>query len=67
MKFILSSDFQSIIPRTNWSYPVKLKKNKWPEEFLDLPYPNKALFLNEDEASKLIPVAMDEWLTAMSR
>ena len=67
MKFILSADFQSIIPHTNWSYPVKLKKNKWPEEFLDLPYPTKALFLNEDEASKLIPVAMDEWLTAMSK
>ena len=67
MKFILSSDFQSIIPLTNWSYPVKLQESSWPTEFQNLPYPAKALFLNEDEASKLIPIALDEWLTAMSR
>ena len=67
MKFILSPDFQSIIPLTNWSYPVKLQESSWPPEFQDLPYPTKALFLNEDEASKLISIALDEWLTIMSR
>lgn len=67
MKFILSPDFQSIIPLTNWSYPVKLQESSWPPEFQDLPYPTKALFLNEDEVSKLIEIALDEWLTIMSR
>ena len=67
MEFILSPDFQSIIPLTNWSYPVKLKREDWPSAFLDLPYPSKSIFLNEVEASKLIPVAIDEWLTAMSK
>ena len=65
MKFILSPDFQSMIPLTNWSYPVKLDTDNWPPEFLDLPHPRKALFLNEVEASRLIPIALDEWLTAM--
>ena len=65
MKFILSPDFQSMIPLTNWSYPVKLDPDNWPPEFLDLPHPRKALFLNEVEASRLIPIALDEWLTAM--
>ena len=42
MEFILSYDFQSIIPLRNWSFPVKLKKENWPEEFLNLPLPKKA-------------------------
>ncbi len=67
MNFILSPAFQSVIPLTNWSYPVRLKKSEWPSEFVDLPSPKKALFLDEDKASKLIPVAINEWLTAMSR
>ena len=67
MEFILSPDFQSIIPLTNWSYPVKLKREAWPSAFLDLPNPRKSIFLNEVEASELAPLAIDEWLSAMSK
>jgi thiamine transport system substrate-binding protein len=67
MAFILSPDFQSIIPLTNWSYPVKLKREVWPSAFLDLPNPSKSIFLNEVEASELAPIAIDEWLSAMSK
>ena len=45
MNFILSEDFQSIIPLTNIMYPV-IKVNNLPEAFNSLNIPNKALQLS---------------------
>ena len=33
MDFVMSSEFQSIIPVTNWSYPAAQSSDEWPEVF----------------------------------
>ena len=67
MAFILSPTFQNIIPTANWSYPAALPRNQWPEAFSELNYPEKAIFLNEDEADALRDEAIAEWRTAFSQ
>lgn len=67
MAFILSPTFQNIIPTANWSYPSALPKDQWPEAFSQLNYPEKAIFLNEDEADALRDEAIVEWRTAFSQ
>ena len=51
LKFILTDDFQSIIPTTNWMYPVT--KTQQPPEFNELIKPENA-FLFSSEQVKLI-------------
>lgn len=67
MAFILSPKFQSLIPTANWSYPAALPKDQWPEAFSQLNYPEKAIFLNEDEAAAKRDQAIEEWRTAFSQ
>lgn len=67
MAFILSPTFQNIIPTANWSYPSALPKDQWPEAFSQLNYPEKAIFLNEEEADALRDEAIVEWRTAFSQ
>ncbi|WP_066703226.1 thiamine ABC transporter substrate binding subunit [Celeribacter ethanolicus] len=67
MAFILSPTFQNIIPTANWSYPAALPKDQWPEEFSQLNYPEKAIFLSEDEADALRNEAIAEWRAAFSQ
>ncbi|TNE64519.1 MAG: thiamine ABC transporter substrate binding subunit [Rhodobacteraceae bacterium] len=67
MAFILSPTFQNIIPTANWSYPAALPKDQWPEEFSQLNYPEKAIFLSEDEAGALRNEAIAEWRAAFSQ
>ena len=43
MKFILTKEFQNIIPLNNWSFPVKLPKENWPIEFQNLPKPRNSI------------------------
>ena len=47
MKFILTEEFQNIIPLNNWSFPVKLPKENWPIEFQNLPNPRNSIYLDE--------------------
>lgn len=65
--FILTEDFQSIIPEGNWSYPAKLDAAKLPEGFAALGTPPSAFFYSEDEAAALREPALDEWLAALGR
>ncbi|AJE45038.1 thiamine ABC transporter substrate binding subunit [Celeribacter indicus] len=67
MAFILSPTFQEIIPTANWSYPAALPEDQWPEAFSQLNYPEKAIFLNEDEAAALRDEAIEEWRAAFSQ
>jgi len=67
MAFILSPTFQNIIPTANWSYPAALPRDQWPDAFSELNYPEKAIFLNEDEADALRDEAIAEWRTAFSQ
>ena len=67
MRFVLSNEFQDLIPFTNWSYPAAQGRSNWPEMFAQLPYPEKAYFLNEAKADQMRKKAIEEWRTALSQ
>ncbi len=67
MKFIINEEFQKIIPLNNWSFPVNLSEENWPKEFKNLPKPTKAIYLNEENSTKIKMLAIEEWLEAMSK
>ena len=67
MAFILTEDFQSMIPTSNWSFPAALPKDKWPETFQTLPVPETVLFYSEDEAAALRDEAIEAWRSALSQ
>lgn len=67
MGFILSEQFQSMIPTSNWSFPAALSEDKWPEGFQSLPTPEKVLFYSEDEAASLRDEAIEAWRSALSQ
>lgn len=67
MDFVVSSDFQSLIPTSNWSYPAALPEAEWPEGFRELDMPEKAIWLPEDEADALRAPAIEAWRQGMSR
>lgn len=66
MDWILTPEFQAMIPLANWSLPAKLPQDQWPPVMRDLPRPEKTLFYTEDEAEALRQPALDEWLRAFA-
>jgi len=67
MSFILTEDFQTMIPMTNWSFPAALPEDKWPAGFQDLPMPETVLFYDETEAANLRDQAIEAWRSALSQ
>ena len=67
LAFILTEEFQTMIPTTNWSFPAALAEEKWPEGFTDLPVPETVLFYTEDEAAELREPAIEAWRAALSQ
>lgn len=67
MAYILSDEFQQMIATANWSYPSALPRDEWPEVFRDLPLPETAIFLSEDEADARRSPALAHWLDGMTR
>lgn len=67
MDWVLTPDFQRVIPHANWSLPAKLPQAEWPQVMRDLPRPEKTLFYTEDEAEALREPALEEWLRAFSQ
>ena len=67
MAFILTPEFQTMIPTSNWSYPAALPQDQWPPVFVELNYPEKAIFLSEDEAAAVRDEALAEWQDAFSQ
>lgn len=67
LKFMLSNTFQSIIPTTNWMYPVVMPKGGLPKGFA-APIPaSHALLLTPKQVLKVHDQALNEWLTALSK
>ena len=66
LAFVLSEEFQMMIPTSNWSFPSALDESKWPEGFQNLPRPEKVLFYSEDEAASLRETAIEAWRRALS-
>ena len=52
MKFILTKEFQNIIPLNNWSFQLNYLEN-WPIEFQNLPKPRNSIYLDERNLLKL--------------
>jgi thiamine transport system substrate-binding protein len=63
--FVLSEDFQSEIPLTNWMFPVN-PKVKLPDSFRYAPKPEKTLSLDAKEIEKNGKRWIDGWLKAVS-
>ena len=62
MKFIQGSEFQGIIPTTNWMYPTQ--KSSMPEGFDGLIQPEKAYLFSGADVAKNQQKWVDEWLAA---
>ena len=67
MEFVLTNEFQKIIPLSNWSFPVNLPEENWPIGFQNLPKPEKSIFINEDNSAEIRELAIEEWLKAMTK
>lgn len=67
MAFILSPEFQSVIPRTNWMYPAVTPETGLPDEFQSLIRPQKAILLTATEAHAIRRDAIEEWREALSQ
>ncbi|MGL9760138.1 MAG: thiamine ABC transporter substrate binding subunit [Symbiopectobacterium sp.] len=65
MQFILSQTFQSLIPTTNWMYPVT--SIALPEGFQLLVCPEKALSFSAQEVADLRGQWIQAWQRAVSR
>ncbi len=62
LKFMISNEFQSVIPSTNIMYPV-IKNINLPEAFDNLKIP-KGLQLNPEEINTKKEIWINEWLNA---
>jgi thiamine transport system substrate-binding protein len=67
LRFMVSEEFQQIIPTTNWMFPAALAKSKLPPEFSQLVDPSPALLFDDEEVMKRRRAWIDEWLEVMSR
>jgi thiamine transport system substrate-binding protein len=67
LEFMISEDFQSIIPTTNWMYPVALAADRLPKEFGQLIEPSTALLFDDKLIAAKRRNWIDEWLEVMSR
>ena len=67
LEFMLSEEFQSIIPTTNWMYPAALAPAKLPRDFAELIDPSPALLFEDWLVAQERKGWVDEWLEVMSR
>ena len=67
LRFMLTDDFQEVIPTTNWMYPAKTPSKGLPEGFETLITPDKSLIFPPAEAAAIRDEALEEWLNALSR
>lgn len=66
MTFLTSDAFQTIIPTTNWMYPVVTPEGGLPAGFETLIQPNSAHIYLDREARDIREVALEEWLAVSS-
>lgn len=67
LRFMLSEDFQSAIPATNWMYPAVTPAGGLPAAFDGLIRPEPSLLLAPGRAAGLRDEAISRWRTALSR
>ena len=67
LRFMISEEFQRIIPTTNWMYPAALPRDRLPPEFGQLIEPEPALLFDDEEVMRQRRQWIDDWLEIMSR
>jgi thiamine transport system substrate-binding protein len=67
MAFVMSTEFQTMIPKANWSLPSALPHDQWPDGWSELPLPEKVLFYDEAEAAALQDKAIEAWRSALTQ
>jgi len=67
MEFMISDSFQSIIPTTNWMYPVKLPADGLPDAFAKPVADDKALLIPAADAQAIQDAALAEWISILSK
>ena len=67
LTFMLSEDFQSLIPTTNWMYPASLPTAKLPKAYKTLIDPSPALLFDEKEVAKNRKAWVKEWLDTLAK
>ena len=67
LAYVMSPEFQTLIPKANWSLPSALPQDQWPDGWSKLPLPEKVLFYNEDEAATLQGKAIEAWRSALTQ
>ena len=65
LAFMVSPQFQDIIPTTNWMFPAAKTSAALPEAFNTLVHPAKTFLMTPDEVAKNRKAWVDEWVTAM--
>ena len=66
LSFMMGPEFQSIIPTTNWMYPVSLERSKLPPAFNQLIDPTPVLLFRDTEIAENRRRWVDEWLEVMA-
>ena len=67
LAFLLSDKVQSIIPTTNWMYPVKKPTLALPEAFDIKVAKDKAIFLQPNSVPELTSKALQVWKKALRK
>ena len=65
MRFILSSDFQSVIPSTNIMYPV-IDIENMPKAYKKIPLPNKSIQIDPKIIYSQKKSWVEEWLNSIN-
>ncbi|WP_224816761.1 thiamine ABC transporter substrate binding subunit [Hasllibacter sp. MH4015] len=67
MEFMLSPDFQQVIPTTNWMYPAALPADALPDGFQTLTVPLTSLLFPDTDVPANRETALETWQRALSR
>lgn len=67
LQFVTTDAFQSVIPTTNWMYPVVALEDGLPEGFDSLIQPETSILTSPEEAAAQRDEALEEWRRALSR
>ena len=67
LDFMLSEQFQQVLPTTNWMYPAALARDRLPDGFAELAVPKVALLYDDTEAESLRKETIAEWRDALTR
>jgi thiamine transport system substrate-binding protein len=67
LDFMLTAEFQSAIPTSNWMYPAVTPPEGLPEAYRTLAVPVTALLHNPADAARTRDAALEEWREALAK